>query len=329
MVDGPGSIEHVVGAALDGERVDRAVALLAGISRKASRQLAESGAIAIDGRRPASAATVLRAGEVLVVDAAGLAEVKGRQGAALRPDPSVAFQVVYEDRHIIVVDKPAGLVVHQGAGNERATLVDGLLARFFDLAAMAELPHGAGRPGIVHRLDKGTSGLLVVARSQEALEALSSQFRAHTARRSYIALVEGIIAEDAGVIEAPIARSSRDPTKMAVVAAGRFARTSYTVRERFYSPFESTLVEASLETGRTHQVRVHFAAIGHPLVGDGRYGSRDRASRGSLPEERVFLHAWRLEIEHPEGGRMAWSSPLPSDLQDLLTTLRRSSGSGD
>ena len=211
-----------------------------------------------------------------------------------------------------MIDKPAGLVVHPGAGHHDGTLVGGLLARYPDIAALVDsgvCP--ADRPGIVHRLDKGTSGLMVVARTEMAYTALVAQLADRTMRRRYLALVEGLVADDRGEIDAPIGRSTRTPTKMAVSSNGRSARTGYTVLERRSEPRELTLLELSLESGRTHQIRVHMAAIGHPVVGDARYGAPDRR----LGSGRFFLHAGRLAFTHPGSHeRVEFAVPLPEDL---------------
>jgi 23S rRNA pseudouridine1911/1915/1917 synthase len=174
----------------------------------------------------------------------------------------------------------------------------------------------------VHRLDKGTSGLLVVARTPAAFRSLSGQLREHTAGRHYRALVAGTVEDDAGVVDAPIGRSPRQPTRMAVTRGGRPARTAYTVVARYREPLEATLVEATLDTGRTHQVRVHLAAIGHPVFGDDRYWgttARPRTATGLLAPGRLFLHACRLSLDHPDSGeRRSWESPLPPDLDAVL-----------
>ena len=188
----------------------------------------------------------------------------------------MAVRVVHADADVAVVDKPAGLVVHPGAGHHEGTLVGGLLARFPDLADLVDAGVcPADRPGIVHRLDKGTSGLLAVARTEPAYRALVAQLADRSMERRYLALVEGTVADDRGEIDAPIGRSTRTPTKMAVAAGGRAARTGFTVLERRTSPRPTTLVELSLQSGRTHQIRVHMAAIGHPVVGDARYGTSE------------------------------------------------------
>jgi 23S rRNA pseudouridine1911/1915/1917 synthase len=317
-----GVFETVVPATLGGERVDRAVALLTGLPRSTVAEMVHQGRVVVDGQRVEVRSRTLVIGQTLRVDVAPPAE------HGPRADGGVAFAVVDEDDHLIVVDKPAGLVVHHGAGHSGGTLVDGLLARFPELARLAEAGAGeAGRPGIVHRLDKGTSGLLVVARTADAFASLSAQLREHTAGRHYRALVAGTVEDDAGVVDAPIGRSPRQPTRMAVTRGGRPARTAYTVVARYRDPLEATLVEATLETGRTHQVRVHLAAIGHPVFGDDRYWGtvpRPPATRGLLAPGRLFLHAGRLSLDHPEdGARRTWESPLPPDLDAIVERQRR------
>jgi 23S rRNA pseudouridine1911/1915/1917 synthase len=309
--------ETVVPVTLGGERVDKAVALLTGLPRSAVTDMVHEGRVAVDGVPVEVRSRTLVVGQTLRVDIAPRVE------DGPRADAAVKFSVVHEDPHLIVVDKPAGLVVHHGAGHRGGTLVDGLLARFPDLAALAADGNGdPQRPGIVHRLDKGTSGLLVVARSPEAFASLSRQLREHSAGRQYRALVAGLVEADAGVVDAPIGRSPRQPTRMAVTRSGRPARTAYTVVARYRDPQEATLVEATLDTGRTHQVRVHLAAIGHPVFGDDRYRgtvAHPGGTRTSLPAGRLFLHAYRLSLDHPEDGtRRTWESPLPPDLQAVL-----------
>jgi 23S rRNA pseudouridine1911/1915/1917 synthase len=230
----------------------------------------------------------------------------------------VRFDIVHADDLVAVVDKPAGLVVHPGAGHDEGTLVGGLLARFPDLADLvADGVCPPDRPGVVHRLDKGTSGLLAVARTPEAYRSLVAQLATRSMERRYLALVEGEVADDRGEVEAPIGRSFRTPTKMAVTARGRPARTAYRVveRRRAGTPAPTTLVELALQSGRTHQIRVHMAAIGHPVVGDARYGEPDRR----LGAGRFFLHAFRLSFDHPgSGARLTFSSELPEDLVEYL-----------
>jgi 23S rRNA pseudouridine1911/1915/1917 synthase len=235
------------------------------------------------------------------------------------PDPSVGFAVVHADEAVVVVDKPAALVVHPGAGNRDGTLVNGLLARYPEIAAVGD----PQRPGIVHRLDAGSSGLLVVARTQAAADALVAQFATRRASRRYVALVWGHPAAVHGIVDAPIGRDRRDPLRMAVVADGKPARTEYWVVERYARPAELARLDCRLETGRTHQIRVHLASIGHPLVGDVVYGQR----RPVLGLERPFLHAAELAFEHPlTGAWVRFESALPADLAGLLDTLTPAHG---
>ncbi|MGH9093119.1 MAG: RluA family pseudouridine synthase, partial [Acidimicrobiales bacterium] len=249
----------------------------------------------------------LRAGAALAVE-------HGPADPGLVPDPEVAFEVVHEDDQLVVVDKPPGLVVHPGAGRAHGTLAAGLLARYPDLAALAE-DGDPLRPGIVHRLDRGTSGLLVVARTPEARRSLVAQLAARTATRRYLGLVAGDVAGERGVVEAPVGRSTRTPTRMAVSARGREARTRYRVLRRYGEPLASTLLAVALDTGRTHQIRVHLAAIGHPVVGDERYGPGGRVGGPLLAPGRLFLHAAELSLDHPAtGDRLTWRSALPPDL---------------
>ncbi len=217
---------------------------------------------------------------------------------------------------MIVLDKPAGLVVHPGAGNSAGTLVNGLLARYPELAGVGA---DSERPGIVHRLDAGTSGLLVVARNQTAYDDLVAQMAGRSARRTYLALVWGVPEARAGAVDAPIGRSARMPTRMAVTADGKAARTRYEVEEAFTDPVSSSLLRCRLETGRTHQIRVHLAAIGHPVVGDERYGG----VRPGLDAPRPMLHATALAFRHPgTGAEMAFDSPLPPDMANVVSHLR-------
>jgi 23S rRNA pseudouridine1911/1915/1917 synthase len=299
-------VKEVVPAALAGERVDRVVALLTGLPRADVARLVEGGAVRVGGRAVATRSRRLVQGEELEVD------VPERAGpAVLAPDPAVLLDVVHADEHVVVVDKAAGVVVHPGAGQAEGTLVQGLLARYPDLAGLGE----ANRPGIVHRLDKGTSGLLVVARTPDALRSLTGQLAARSVDRRYLALVRGTVEAPAGLVDAPVGRASSDPTRMSVSAKGRPARTRYEVRRRFTAPAEATLVECALETGRTHQVRVHLAAISHPVLGDARYGGAGSARLAPRP----FLHAFRLAFDHPHtGARVEFSSELPPDLRAVL-----------
>jgi 23S rRNA pseudouridine1911/1915/1917 synthase len=305
----------VVPALLAGVRVDRGVAMLTNVSRAAASELIAAGRVLVDGMPARAGREPLTEGAELTV------RLLGAPATGVAAEEGVGFTVVHADDDLVVVDKPAGLVVHPGAGHAAGTLVGGLLARFPDLADLVS----AGvcppdRPGIVHRLDKGTSGLLVVARTGTAYESLVDQLATRTMGRRYLALVEGDVADDRGEVEAPIGRSARTPTKMAVTAGGKPARTAYAVRER-RPPTETrgptTLLELALQSGRTHQIRVHMAAIGHPVVGDARYGTPDTR----LGAGRFFLHAYALAFDHPSTGeRLEFESPLPADLEDYLRT---------
>jgi 23S rRNA pseudouridine1911/1915/1917 synthase len=306
-------ISETVPAALDGERLDRAVALLADVSRAVSAALIAGGAVRVDGEAVRAGKSRVAAGSHVTIDTAAIPVA-----SPPRADPSVAFGVVHADPEFVVVDKPAGLVVHPGAGNPGGTLVNGLLARFPDIAALGS-GDTEGRPGIVHRLDAGSSGLLVVARTEAARASLLAQFAAHTATRRYVALVWGHPEAVHGIVDAPIGRDPGDPTRMAVVAGGRPARTEYEVVERLHNGVDTALLTCQLETGRTHQIRVHLAAVGHPLVGDSTYGER----RSTLGLDRPFLHAAELSFDDPTtGARVSFTSELPADLTALLERLR-------
>jgi 23S rRNA pseudouridine1911/1915/1917 synthase len=215
---------------------------------------------------------------------------------------------------VVVVDKQPGLVVHPGAGHRESTLVHGLLARFPDLAGVGQ----AERPGLVHRLDRGTSGLLVVARTPAAHEHLVDQLATHSVERIYTALCWRHFEHPHGVVDAPIGRSRRDPMRMAVAMDGRPARTHYRVDDQYHEPIEASLVTCELETGRTHQIRVHLASVGHAVVGDEVYGG----VRRSFDCPRPFLHARELAFVHPGSGEaVRFRSPLPADLVAVLDRL--------
>jgi 23S rRNA pseudouridine1911/1915/1917 synthase len=302
-----------VPATLSGVRVDRGVAMVADVSRAVAAELVETGRVFVDGVPVASGRVPLRQGALLTV------QLPEAVSATPPADPGVRFSVVYADDDVAVIDKPAGLVVHPGAGHAEGTLVGGLLAVFPDLSELVVAGVcAADRPGIVHRLDKGTSGLLAVARTAAAYRSLVTQLASRSVERRYLALVAGRVADDRGEVDAPIGRSVRTPTKMAITPRGRAARTSYRVIERRGSDAGSptTLLELALQSGRTHQVRVHMAAIGHPVIGDARYGTADKR----LGSGRFFLHAARLAFDHPvTGTRAEFTSPLPDDLEDYLT----------
>ena len=305
-----------VPSSLDGVRVDRAVALLADISRSAVDELVTAGRVQVDGETVHARSRQLREGELLEVELGEEEPVPPPEA-----DPEVVFEVVHADADVVVVDKPAGLVVHPGAGHRTGTLVNGMLSRYPDIASLTEeVGSDPDRPGIVHRLDRGTSGLLVVARSAGAYRSLVAQLGDRTVSRHYRALVLGEVDGESGVVDAPIGRSITSPTRMSVSRKGKEARTRYRVEQRFTEPVPATLVEATLETGRTHQIRVHLSAIGHPVVGDGVY-ARGRTLPGATVT-RPFLHAYQLAFDHPGSGeRMTWTSELPADLQAELARL--------
>ncbi|WP_208027981.1 RluA family pseudouridine synthase [Rhabdothermincola sediminis] len=299
-----------VPAALAGERVDRAVSLMTGASRAEAAELVTAGRVLVNGVAVKTKSHRVEEGDRLEVDR----PLPG-PGAGPQPDPAVAFEVLHEDPDVVIVDKPPGLVVHPGAGCRVGTLVNGLLARYPEIATVGPEPQ---RPGIVHRLDRDTSGLMVVARTAAAYDGLVEALAARRVERRYQALAWGAFESARGVVDAPIGRSARDPTRMAVATGGREARTRYEVVRSFHEPVAVTLLRCQLETGRTHQIRVHLAAIGHPVVGDERYGG----ARPSLPVPRIFLHAGELRFEHPvTGATIAVESPLPTDLRRVLDRL--------
>jgi 23S rRNA pseudouridine1911/1915/1917 synthase len=302
-------MNEVVPAALDGERVDRLVSMLCGVSRAAAATLIQERVVQLDGEVVIGGKQRVRAGQTLTVT-----EEAASAPAGAEPDESVVVPVVQADESVVVVDKPAGLVVHPGAGNATGTMVNGLLALYPDIAGVGPDPE---RPGIVHRLDAGTSGLVVVARTDAAYASLVRQLAARTASREYLALVWGVPEARRGVVDAPIGRSGRDPTRMAVAATGRPARTAYEV-ERSWSAPEVALLRCRLETGRTHQIRVHLSAIGHPVVGDDRYGG----VRVGLDASRPMLHAVALAFDHPaRHERVRFTSPVPDDMAALIARL--------
>ncbi len=300
-----------VDAAHSGARLDVYLARqLPTISRSRLKQLIESGHVTVDGR-PSKPAEKVHRGQKLHVD------VPPPVPTHIRPE-QIPLDVLFEDRDLLVINKPAGLVVHPGAGRSSGTLVNAIIARIPTLQGIG----GVLRPGIVHRLDKDTSGLLVVAKTSAALAALQAQIASREASRRYLALVAGVIADEEGTIRARIGRHPRARTKMAVVPRGREAITRYRVLERFA---RHTLIEAQLVTGRTHQIRVHFAHLGHPVVGDATYAAR----RDEFGLGRQALHAYRLQFRHPTTGEeLVFDAPLPPDLADALARARAGEGSG-
>ena len=298
-------------AALDGERLDRVVALVTGLSRTEATDAIAAGSVVLDGAVATSGKVRVRADQELAIDVATGSKVPALPMA----EPDLALVVVHADADVVVIDKAAGLVVHPGAGIASGTLVNGLLALFPEIAAVGE----PDRPGIVHRLDRGTTGLLVVARTERAYRSLVTQLAGRRAGRRYLAVACGAPEAATGLIDAPLGRSDRDRTRVAVRSEGREARTRFEVLERFEHPLASSLVRCALQTGRTHQIRAHLAAIGHPVLGDARYGGE----RPSLPVGRPMLHAAELAFEHPATGeRVTFASDLPADFAAVLAVLR-------
>jgi 23S rRNA pseudouridine1911/1915/1917 synthase len=292
----------------EGERLDIFLAALAGISRSRAQSLITGGLVTVGGR-PAKKNHVLAASEEVTW------QIPPEKPSEIKPQ-EIPVEVVHEDDSLVVVDKPAHMVMYPGLGHSEDTLLNALLARYPDIAGVG----GEGRPGIFHRLDRDTSGLVAVARTETAYQRMVEKVQRREVERVYIALVTGDIPASHGTIDAPMGRSTADRKRMAVrPSGGREAVTAFRVMERFEQGY--TLVEVKLETGRTHQIRVHFAYIGHPVTGDPEY-SRGRAAR-ELGLDRQFLHAHRLSFEHPVTGRkLDLCSELPDELAAVLDGLR-------
>ena len=313
---GQSIIEARVADDAAGWRLDRALAsAVPTLSRERLKALISSGEVAGPGGTP-------------VRDPAARA-VPGATYRVAVPEPkpahneaqAIALDIVFEDEHLLVVDKPAGMVVHPAAGNLDGTLVNALLHH---CAGRLSGIGGVARPGIVHRIDKDTSGLLIVAKTDVAHEGLAAQFARHSLHRLYLAIVAGIPAPAAGTVDAPLARSPANRKKMAIVAQGRGKRA--VTHYRIVRPLrEAALTECRLETGRTHQVRVHMASLGHPLLGDPVYGRTRPAHRDILKNlnfQRQALHAAELGFAHPVSKEnLTFKSPLPSDIQELFGAL--------
>ena len=284
-MDGGSIFEGVVGAEREGERLDVFAARLAGVTRSRAEGLIREGRVLADGVAREKAGFRLRAGMAVRV------EVPGATPASAEAE-DIALDILYQDADLAVVFKPSGMVVHPAAGNARGTLVNALLARLDNRSGIG----GELRPGIVHRIDKDTSGLLLVAKNDFAHVALSEQIKAHTVKRAYRAIVIGGFKAGEGTVDGPIGRHPTDRKRMAIVPNGREARTHWTVLEPLRG---ATLIEARLTTGRTHQIRVHMASIGHPVLGDPVYGPKKSpypVAGGQL------LHAFRIGFEHPRTG---------------------------
>jgi 23S rRNA pseudouridine1911/1915/1917 synthase len=300
-----------------GRRLDLYLAAqLPELSRTRIQELIKEGRVRVGERLPRRA-QLMSPGDVIDI------EVVPRPPLNATPE-EIPIDLLYEDEDLVVVNKPAGMVVHAGAGAVRGTLVNALLHRLGALSSAG----GALRPGIVHRLDRGTSGALVVARNDAAHRSLADQFRARTVRKTYVALLHGLLLRDSGTIARPITRDPRHRTRMtARLKSGREARTSWRVLLRLEN---FTLIAAEPHTGRTHQIRAHFAAIGHPLVGDTVYGAARHARADTIllpPLTRVFLHAARLSFAHPRtGATVEVRAPLDSGLRAYLASLANALG---
>jgi 23S rRNA pseudouridine1911/1915/1917 synthase len=295
-----------------GLRLDQFLARrLQNVSRSQVQHLNRSGAVQIEGRLEKSGYRI-RGSETVEIDLNAL------EPATLTPE-HIPLQIVYEDSDIAVIEKPAGLVVHPGSGVRSGTLVHALLYHFRNLSDFG----GEGRPGIVHRIDKWTSGLLIVAKNNETHALLGKAFQNRKIEKTYLALVHGRMSQDSGTIEKQVARHPTIRTRMAVLEnRGRMAHTEYKSVETFQ---EFCLLEVKIKTGRTHQIRVHLSAIGHPVVGDSVYGERSNKAfeKKYGPLNRYFLHATRLRFHHPKtGSELEFHSELPLELQNLLGRLR-------
>jgi 23S rRNA pseudouridine1911/1915/1917 synthase len=328
----PSSPQILETTAETADRLDRVVAAaFPDVSRARFQKLIAEGQVTVEGQAVTEARHKLKIGQAI--------KVSFPPAIAAEPKAEIIpLTVVYEDRDLIIIDKPAGLVVHPGAGNETGTLVNALIAHCGNsLSGIC----GVKRPGIVHRLDKDTSGLLVVAKNDAAHQGLSEQFAAHgrdgRLERAYQAIVWGSLERRQGTISANIARSNTNRQKMAISksAMSREAVTHYEVLESLGKPPVASLIRCVLETGRTHQIRVHMMHIGHPLLGDKDYGQSFKASLNTLSEKaqgavkslnRQALHAAVLGFEHPRTGKaLRFESPIPSDMKELLQAITRSS----
>ncbi|MFL5761081.1 MAG: RluA family pseudouridine synthase [Thermomicrobiales bacterium] len=308
-------LELVVGQEADCTRLDSFVTERArGLSRNHVQHLIESGHVLVDGV-PRKRSFKLSHGELVTV------QIPPPTVESLEPE-NIPLDIVYEDRDLIVLNKSAGMVVHPAPGNTRGTLVNALLHHAPEINVA-----GSNRPGIVHRLDKDTSGLMVVAKTDRAKEALLGQWQARTVRKEYVALVRGVVEPDEATIDAPVGRDPLDRKRMAILATGRAATTHFRVRERFPA---ASLLELELETGRTHQIRVHLNFIGHPIVGDAVYNRQtDKFGGKHSISSRQFLHATGLSFNLPSDKRMSFHTELPADLQVILRALRSGSLSGN
>ena len=294
----------------DGERVDRVIAFFSGLSRSKVSDLISKRLILRNG------IPIKKGSEIVHTnDEISMPNLVDEAVEEIASDESIDFEVVFEDDSVIVVSKPSGLIVHPGSGIANGTLVNGLAAQFPDLREIGD----PTRLGLVHRLDKGTSGLLIVARTPEALENLKFQMQERHVHRQYFAIVAGHVESNKGVVDAPLGRDPKNPLKRAVINSGKYARTHYEIDQKYQSPFKVSMLNCRLETGRTHQIRVHLAAIGHPVLGDELYGGRTSFNI----ENRLALHAQMLTFLHPKTKNlMNFESPLPAELTSMKDTFR-------
>ena len=299
---------EVVPDSLEGERLDRLIAFIGNISRSEASNIIKKGQVLINDQavtRSSFKVSIGNSVEFYVRD--------DEEETEIEADSSVDFKIIHSDSDFFVIDKPAGLVVHPGAGNLSGTLVNGLLALSPQIRDVGE----KNRPGVIHRLDKGTSGLLLAANTNEGYQFFVDELSDRKVKRIYQALVWGVPEGPEGIIDAPIGRSSKNRKKMGIVSKGKNAITTYQVKESWFSSNVS-LLELQLETGRTHQIRVHLSSIGNPVVGDDVYGT----NRKNLTLRRPFLHASKLSFEHPRTGKACeFESPLPEDLKSVLADL--------
>ena len=294
----------------EGERVDRVIAFFSGLSRSKVSDLISKRLILRNG------IPIKKGSEIVHLnDEISMPNLVGEAVEEIASDESIDFEVIFEDDSVIVVSKPSGLIVHPGSGIANGTLVNGLAAQFPDLREIGD----PTRLGLVHRLDKGTSGLLIVARTPEALDNLKFQMQERHVHRQYFAIVAGHLESNKGVVDAPLGRDPRNPLKRAVINSGKYARTHYEIDQKYESPFKVSMLNCRLETGRTHQIRVHLAAIGHPVLGDELYGGRTSFNS----ENRLALHAQMLTFLHPiTSNLMHFESPLPAELTSMKAAFR-------
>ena len=303
-------VREFVPDSLAGERVDRVVSFITGASRSMVSKCIHDGEVLCNDAVVRKGSQKVISGDLIEVNS-----VLFDSGLEIEADSEVIVPIIHEDQDLIVVDKPSGLVVHPAPSQKKGTLVNGLLSLYPEIVSIGE----PSRPGIVHRLDKGTSGLLAVALSAQGYLGLSEQLQRRAIKRVYTTLVLSHLESDKGVIEAPLGRDPKSPTRRTVLADGKEARTRYEVLHRYEHPSNCCLVRCELETGRTHQIRAHFSAIGHPVVGDNLYGGSSR----SFDLKRPFLHSSLLAFKHPTSGdSLSFSSQVPKELSTILDKVQ-------